>query len=39
MDEQERQLMRVASAAPGTPEWWPPLIMRRLLRHTPSHAR
>ena len=39
MDEQERQLMRVASAASGTPEWWPPLIMRRLLRHTPSYGR
>ncbi|MEU8692771.1 hypothetical protein [Streptomyces sp. NPDC048665] len=22
-----------------TREWWPPLIMRRHLRHTPSHAR
>ncbi|MDX3264575.1 TnsA-like heteromeric transposase endonuclease subunit [Streptomyces sp. NPDC093228] len=24
---------------PSTPEWWPPLIMRRLLRHTPSYGR
>lgn len=38
-DEQERQLIRIASAAPSTPEWWPPLIMRRLLRRTPSYGR
>lgn len=38
-DEQERQLIRIASAAPSAPEWWPPLIMRRLLRRTPSYGR